>query len=86
MSPQSRLCPEQYEGHNLIRQGESDYGTLRFSILILAAAAHAQNKQLTFDVASVKPATVPEGITINGTIRVARRGVTFPVGHYVCPD
>jgi uncharacterized protein (TIGR03435 family) len=53
----------------------------------LAAAAQATTQQvgsdgkpLTFDVASVKPATVPEGVTVVGEMRGVRKGsgITVP--------
>jgi uncharacterized protein (TIGR03435 family) len=39
------------------------------------AAAGAAQKPLAFDVESVKPATVPDGVTINGDSMMASRGV-----------
>jgi len=43
-----------------------------------AATPRIPEKPLAFDVASIKLATVPEGVTIDGSMVMARRGVPIP--------
>ncbi|MGO9262837.1 MAG: TIGR03435 family protein [Terracidiphilus sp.] len=54
---------------------------VRIALMVFTCClAHGQttDKPRTFDVASVKLATVPDGVTINGDMMVARRGVAVP--------